>query len=69
MALYGLLVSAPLSHVMVGALQDAFKGRSGALASLAQIVVSNLTVGPVQAAGEFGLVLVFLVVVCEERGE
>lgn len=52
MALYGLLVSAPMSHVLVGALQEAFKGRTGTLANVAQIVVSNLTVGPIQAAGE-----------------
>ncbi|KAJ7092587.1 hypothetical protein C8R44DRAFT_816069 [Mycena epipterygia] len=48
MALYGFLVSAPLSHFLVGTLQKAFAGRTGTGAKVAQIVASNLLVAPIQ---------------------
>lgn len=48
MGLYGLLVSAPLSHVLVGALQRAFAGRTSPRARLAQLLASNLVIAPIQ---------------------
>ena len=51
MALYGLLVSAPIGHVLIGALQKAFAGKTGTGAKIAQILASNLLVAPVQTAG------------------
>ncbi|KAI0307706.1 hypothetical protein B0F90DRAFT_49129 [Multifurca ochricompacta] len=48
MALYGLLVSAPLGHFLVGQLQKAFAGKSGRAAKLGQVVASNLIVAPIQ---------------------
>ncbi len=48
-ALYGLLVSGPLSHVLVGQLQKAFAGKAGRAAKLGQIFVSNLIISPIQA--------------------
>ncbi|KAJ3870263.1 hypothetical protein EV359DRAFT_69380 [Lentinula novae-zelandiae] len=50
MAVYGFLVSAPLSHFLVGALQKAFSGRTDTRARVAQIVTSNLLVSPIQAS-------------------
>ncbi|KAI0051659.1 hypothetical protein FA95DRAFT_1511599 [Auriscalpium vulgare] len=50
MALYGFLVSAPLSHVLVGELQKAFAGRTGRGAKIAQILASNIVVAPIQTA-------------------
>ncbi|KAF8739359.1 hypothetical protein AX14_009927 [Amanita brunnescens Koide BX004] len=50
MALYGFLVSAPLSHYLVGLLQRVFAGKTGKGAKLAQILASNLLVAPVQTA-------------------
>ena len=52
MALYGFLISAPLGHVLVGALQKAFAGKTGTTARIAQILASNLLVAPIQTAGE-----------------
>lgn len=52
-ALYGLLVSAPLSHVLVGALQKAFAGKTGRAARLGQIFASNLIISPIQTFCEF----------------
>ncbi|KAH9984655.1 hypothetical protein BJV74DRAFT_848071 [Russula compacta] len=48
MAIYGLLVSAPLSHVLIGELQKAFAGKTGRAAKLGQVVASNLIVSPIQ---------------------
>lgn len=48
MALYGLLVSAPLGHVLVGELQRAFAGRTGRAAKIGQVVASNLIIAPIQ---------------------
>lgn len=53
MALYGFFVSAPLSHVLVGALQRAFAGKTGLSARIGQILASNLLVAPVQTAGAY----------------
>ncbi|KAH9984174.1 hypothetical protein BJV77DRAFT_1039189 [Russula vinacea] len=47
-ALYGFLVSAPLSHALVGELQRAFAGKTGRTARLGQIFASNLIVSPIQ---------------------
>jgi peroxisomal membrane protein 2 len=52
MAIYGLLVSAPLSHVLVQYLQKAFAGKTSPGARIAQIVASNLLVSPIQTAGQ-----------------
>lgn len=51
MFLYGLLVSAPLSHVLVGTLQRAFAGKTSGKAKLAQVLASNLIVAPIQTFG------------------
>jgi peroxisomal membrane protein 2 len=51
MALYGFIVSAPIGHVLIGALQKAFAGKSGTGAKIAQILASNLLVAPIQTAG------------------
>ncbi|KAF8213185.1 hypothetical protein K438DRAFT_1915362 [Mycena galopus ATCC 62051] len=48
MAIYGFLVSAPISHFLVGLLQKAFAGKTGTGAKIGQIVASNLLVAPVQ---------------------
>ncbi|TFK77234.1 hypothetical protein BDN72DRAFT_830401 [Pluteus cervinus] len=49
MALYGFLVSAPISHFLIGYLQRAFAGKTGPAAKIGQIVANNLLVSPVQA--------------------
>jgi len=48
-ALYGLLVSGPFSHVLVGELQKAFAGKTGRASKLGQIFASNLIISPIQA--------------------
>ncbi|KAF9056513.1 hypothetical protein BJ165DRAFT_1336499 [Panaeolus papilionaceus] len=50
MAIYGFLVSAPLSHYLVGLLQKAFAGKTSTGAKVAQIVASNLLISPIQAS-------------------
>ncbi|KAJ7706315.1 hypothetical protein B0H17DRAFT_919255 [Mycena rosella] len=50
MALYGFLVSAPLSHFLVGTLQKAFAGKTGTGAKIGQIVANNLLVAPIQTS-------------------
>ncbi|KAF8349764.1 hypothetical protein F5887DRAFT_398912 [Amanita rubescens] len=50
MALYGFLVSAPLSHYLVGLLQRVFSGKTGKGARVAQILASNLFVTPIQTS-------------------
>jgi hypothetical protein len=44
MAAYGALVSAPLGHVLIWALQKTFKDRTSLRAKIMQILVSNLLV-------------------------
>jgi hypothetical protein len=48
MAFYGSLISAPLGHFLVAALQKAFAGRTSTKAKIFQILVSNLIVSPIQ---------------------
>lgn len=42
------MVSAPISHFLVGLLQKAFAGKTGTGAKIGQIVASNLLVAPIQ---------------------
>ena len=51
MAIYGFLVSAPMSHILVGLLQKAFAGKTSLRARVAQIIANNLLVSPIQASG------------------
>jgi hypothetical protein len=44
MAAYGALVSAPMGHVLIWALQKTFRGRTSLRAKIMQILVSNLIV-------------------------
>lgn len=44
MALYGMFVSAPLGHLLIGILQKIFAGRTSTKAKIMQIIVSNLIV-------------------------
>jgi len=48
MAAYGMFVSAPLGHLLVGRLQRAFVGKTGTRWKIAQILSSNLLVAPIQ---------------------
>ncbi|KAE8395779.1 hypothetical protein BDV23DRAFT_144760 [Aspergillus alliaceus] len=48
MLLYGMFVSAPLGHFLVGILQKIFAGRTSLKAKILQILVSNLIVSPIQ---------------------
>jgi len=50
MAIYGFLVSAPLSHFLIGLLQKAFTGKTSTRAKIAQILASNLLVSPIQTS-------------------
>jgi len=50
MTLYGMLVSAPLSHMLVGSTQKMFAGKTGLGAKVGQLLVSNLVVAPIQIA-------------------
>jgi peroxisomal membrane protein 2 len=51
MAIYGFLISAPMSHMLVGLLQKAFAGKTSLRARVAQIIANNLLVSPIQASG------------------
>lgn len=44
MSLYGMFVSAPLGHFLVGILQKLFAGRTSLKAKILQIIFSNLIV-------------------------
>lgn len=44
MLLYGMFISAPLGHFLVGILQKIFAGRTSLKAKILQILVSNLVV-------------------------
>ncbi|KAB8077078.1 hypothetical protein BDV29DRAFT_169061 [Aspergillus leporis] len=48
MLLYGMFISAPLGHFLVGILQKVFAGRTSLKAKILQILVSNLIVSPIQ---------------------
>ncbi|EAA61164.1 hypothetical protein AN7258.2 [Aspergillus nidulans FGSC A4] len=48
MLLYGMFISAPLGHVLVGILQKVFAGRTSLKAKVLQILASNLIVSPIQ---------------------
>ncbi|TFY57191.1 hypothetical protein EVJ58_g7177 [Rhodofomes roseus] len=50
MTLYGMLVSAPMSHALVGITQKLFAGKTGLAAKVGQLLVSNLIVAPIQIA-------------------
>ncbi|KAH9486609.1 Peroxisomal membrane protein PMP22 [Psilocybe cubensis] len=54
MAIYGFLVSAPLSHLLIGLLQRAFAGKTSAKAKIAQILASNLLISPIQTSAFLG---------------
>lgn len=51
MALYGFLVSAPISHYLIGQLQKSFAGKTGPAAKIGQILANSLLVSPIQTAG------------------
>lgn len=50
MAIYGFLVSAPLSHILIGVLQKAFAGQTSTRAKISQILASNLLIAPIQTS-------------------
>jgi len=50
MAAYGFLVSAPMSHFLVGTMQKFFAGKTSPLAKVAQLLGNNLLIAPIQAA-------------------
>jgi hypothetical protein len=52
MAIYGALISAPLGHVLISALQKVFQGRKSLKAKILQILFSNLLVSP-SAVGRY----------------
>lgn len=52
MAIYGFLVSAPTGHVLTGALQKAFAGKTGTGAKVAQVLANSLIIAPIQTASE-----------------
>jgi hypothetical protein len=45
MVLYGMFISAPLGHFLIGLLQKVFAGRKSLRAKILQILASNLIVG------------------------
>ena len=59
-ALYGLLVSGPLSHILVGELQKAFAGKTGRASKFSQIFASNLIISPIQAFCELPVSVCFV---------
>jgi len=48
MAVYGSLISAPVGHILVTALQKGFANRTSTKSKILQILVSNLVVSPIQ---------------------
>ena len=56
MALYGVFVSAPMGHYLVGLLQRAFAGRTTTKDKILQILANNFLVSPVQISGACGCV-------------
>lgn len=52
MGIYGAFISAPMNHVLVGKLQKLFAGKTSTRARLLQLLVGNVFIAPIQAAGE-----------------
>ncbi|KAG6862434.1 hypothetical protein C0995_011874 [Termitomyces sp. Mi166 len=50
MAIYGFLVSAPMSHYLTGTLQKAFAGKTSTGARIGQIVANSLLISPVTSS-------------------
>ncbi|KAF7306799.1 hypothetical protein MIND_00471600 [Mycena indigotica] len=50
MGVYGFLVSAPLSHYLMGLLQKAFAGKTSAGAKVGQLLANNFLIAPIQTA-------------------
>ncbi|KAG6878642.1 hypothetical protein C0993_001165 [Termitomyces sp. T159_Od127] len=50
MAIYGFLVSAPMSHYLTGTLQKAFAGKTSAGARIGQIVANSLLISPITSS-------------------
>jgi hypothetical protein len=48
MVLYGMFISAPLGHFLIGLLQKVFAGRKSLKAKILQILASNLIISPIQ---------------------
>lgn len=48
-AIYGAFISAPMSHYLVGSLQKLFAGKTSAGARIAQILLHNIFVAPIQS--------------------
>ncbi|KAH6916861.1 hypothetical protein BKA70DRAFT_315156 [Coprinopsis sp. MPI-PUGE-AT-0042] len=48
MAVYGFLISAPVSHFLVSQLQKAFAGKTSPASKLGQIAANSLIVAPIQ---------------------
>lgn len=48
MAAYGALISAPLGHFLIWALQKSFKNRVSLRAKIIQILISNFIIAPIQ---------------------
>jgi hypothetical protein len=55
MTLYGMFISAPLGHLLVGILQKIFSGRTSLKAKILQILVSNLIVRPPNMSYAFAM--------------
>jgi hypothetical protein len=53
MAVYGFLISAPVSHFLVSQLQKAFAGKTSPASKLGQIAANSLIVAPIQTASEW----------------
>jgi len=50
MALYGFLVSAPLSHYLLGAIQRAFDGKTSSQDKIRQVIANNILISPIQVS-------------------
>lgn len=52
MVAYGALVSAPLSHALINALQKVFAGQTGLKGRVGMLLATQLVVAPIQIFGE-----------------
>jgi peroxisomal membrane protein 2 len=52
MAIYGFLISAPLSHTLTGALQKAFAGKTGPAAKIGQILANSVLISPITTSSK-----------------